>query len=252
MDVTSAERYAVVSCHVERALDDDVWKRFSRLQERRPGGFAVAALVRPADPAFGEDEERWAERARSAAARAPLGHHTHWSAPDHARPTSTGAEAGERVLVEGRRLRELGLAPTLFCGGGWYTDEGVAQACAELGYVDCTPRARRPSYLASGARWASLAEPRLVRLPAGARLRVVPTTHSLGDLARTLRSRAALPRLTHVYFHDTDLLDVRGRALVGVLLPLLARRARAVDLDVLAATVDSTGVDVAWADVERF
>src|SRR6266536_2349175 len=56
-------RYAVVSCHVERPLDDEVWRRFSALQERRPGGFAVAALMRP--PAEGEDEERWLELGHS-------------------------------------------------------------------------------------------------------------------------------------------------------------------------------------------
>src|SRR5262249_38397974 len=120
MGATSRERYAVVSCHVERPLDDVVWVRFSALQEARPGGFAVAALIRPPDSAFGEDEATWAERAREAAARGPLGHHTHWTAPDHARPTGDGT--GERVRVEGARLRELGLEATLFCGGGWYTD----------------------------------------------------------------------------------------------------------------------------------
>src|ERR671934_1622320 len=78
-------RYAVVSCHVERPLDDGVWRRFSRLQQRRPGRFAIAALMRP--PSAGEDEERWLERARQAQALAPLGLHTHWTAPDHARPT---------------------------------------------------------------------------------------------------------------------------------------------------------------------
>ena len=87
MGATSQERYAVVSCHVERPLDDAVWARFLSLQERRPGGFALAALMRPADTSAGEDESRWLERAREAAARGPLGQHTHWTAPDHARPT---------------------------------------------------------------------------------------------------------------------------------------------------------------------
>jgi hypothetical protein len=96
MGATSAERYAVVSCHVERPLDDTVWARFSALQEARPGGFEVAALMRPADAAFGEEESVWAARAREAATRGPLGHHTHWTAPDHARPTWGGT--GERVL----------------------------------------------------------------------------------------------------------------------------------------------------------
>ena len=83
-----ATRYAVASCHVERPLDDRVWARFSRLQAARPGGFRIAALMRPPDPETGEDETIWLERARTAAAHGPLGHHTHWTSPTHARPTA--------------------------------------------------------------------------------------------------------------------------------------------------------------------
>jgi hypothetical protein len=248
MGATSRERYAVVSCHVERPLDDAVWARFSALQESRPGGFAVAALMRPADPSFGEDESTWVMRAREAAARGPLGHHTHWTAPDHARPTSSGA--GDRVLEEGSSMRELGLMPTLFCGGGWYTDPEVAEACAELGYVDCTPRASRPPYLGEGEQWGSLSEPTTVELPSNRTLRAIPTTHSLGDLARSLTSRE-LPSLVHVYFHDTDLLDRRRRALLGVVLRVLARRARPTDLDALAAQIAAATPRAPWADVAR-
>ncbi len=248
MGATSAERYAVVSCHVERPLDDAVWARFSALQEARPGGFAIAALMRPADAAFGEDERLWAERAREAAARGPLGHHTHWTAPDHARPTNDGT--GERVRVEGSRQRELGLEPTLFCGGGWYTDTQVAEACAELGYVDCTPRATRPPYLDNGERWSSLDVPAAVELPSGRTLRAIPTTHTLGDLARSLSSRR-LPQLVHVYFHDTDLLEGRRRAILAVALPLLARRARATELDALSTHAFDAAARVRWDDVAR-
>jgi hypothetical protein len=237
-----------VSCHVERPLDDAVWARFAALQEARPGGFAIAALMRPADPAFGEDESTWVVRAQAAAARGPLGHHTHWTSPEHARPT--GGDTGERVLGEGRRLRELRLAPTAFCGGGWYTDGDVAAACAELGYVECTPRARRPPYLAQGERWASLTAPAVVELPSRSELRVVPTTHSLGDLARALTSRA-LPPLVHVYFHDTDLLDRRRRALLRTLLPVLAHRAHVTDLDTLATHVFTAASRFAWNDIGR-
>src|SRR2546427_678113 len=95
--MAARERYAVVSCHVER----------------------------------------------------PLGHHTHWTAPDHARPP--GGDPGSRVLDEGHMLRKLGLRPTLFCGGGWYADVAVAEACADLGYVDCTATSYRPPYLPPGA-----------------------------------------------------------------------------------------------------
>ncbi len=251
----TSERYAVVSCHVERPLDDTVWARFSALQESRPGGFAIAALMRPADPEFGEDETAWVERARDAAVRAPLGHHTHWTAPDHARPTADFVTRchklnGTRVRAEGSRLTEAGLKPSLFCGGGWYTDGDVAESCAELGYVDCTPRARRPPYLPEGERWASLSAPAVVELPSGRELGSIPTTHSVGDLARALRRRT-LPELVHVYFHDTDLLDRRRRALLGVVLHLLARRARTIDLDTLAAELLPGAPRVAWADVAR-
>ena len=258
MGATLQERYAVVSCHVERPLDDAVWSRFSVVQEKRPGGFAIAALLRPADVSAREDEALWLGRAREAAARGPIGHHTHWTAPDHARPTSgnglvvNGRKApGERVLEEGRRFRELGLAPTLFCGGGWYTDAEVAEACDELGYVDCTPRAVRPSYLAQGERWASLQEPARVRLGSGRLLRAIPTTHSLGDLGRALGRRYSLPDVVHVYFHDTDLLDRRRRAMLRLLLPLLARRVKATDLDTLSREMLDGAPVVAWDDVAR-
>jgi hypothetical protein len=190
----------------------------------------------------------WLERAREAAALGPLGHHTHWTAPDHARPTN-GA-TGTRVRAEGERMHERALTPTLFCGGGWYTDLDVAEACAALGYVDCTPRAERPPYLPAGESWASLAAPCVVGLPSGRTLGAIPTTHSLGDLARALRRRA-LPDFVHVYFHDTDLLDRRRRGLLTVLLPLLSRRARVSDLDALAAQVLPGAPRVSWDDVAR-
>jgi len=44
--MASPKRYAVVSCHVERPLDDRVWARFAALQNLRPGGFAIAAMER--------------------------------------------------------------------------------------------------------------------------------------------------------------------------------------------------------------
>ena len=248
MGATSRERYAVVSCHVERPLDDDVWGRFSALQESRPGGFAIAALIRPPSAEHGEDEEAWLERARAAATRGPIGQHTHWTAPDHARPTRKGT--GERVLADGHRFQQLGLAPTLFCGGGWYMDGEVAEACAELGYVDCTPRATRPPYLPDGEPWASLDAPAAVELPSGREIRAIPTTHSLGDLARALAGRT-LPRLVHVYFHDTDLLDRRRRMLLHGGLQVLARRARVTDLDALATVLLPAAPRVAWDDVAR-
>jgi hypothetical protein len=156
---------------------------------------------------------------------------------------------GDRVRAEGARFRELGLTPTAFCGGGWYTDAHVAEACAELGYVDCTPRAMRPPYLVPGEPWACLASPARIGLPSGRHVVAVPTTHSLGDVARALRRRA-LPDFVHVYFHDTDLLRRRA-ALLPLLLRLLARRSEVGDVDALAAAQGDNAAVVSWDDVAR-
>ena len=219
--------YAVVSCHVERPLDDDCWPRFSQLQERRPGGFAIAALLRPPDADAGEDAELWLERAREAAGRGPLGHHTHFVGPTHARPAAGGAEHAERVRREALWLREHGLEPRLFCGGGWYLDEDVASVLAELGYADCTGTAFAPSYLDEGAPRLSADSPAWLALPDGQRLLELPSTHSLGMAARAGRS---LPAYVHVYFHDTDLLSARRRFALRWTLALLGRRCEVTDL----------------------
>src|SRR2546423_11613667 len=133
-------RYAVGSCHVERPLDDEVWRRFSRLQARRPGRFAIAALMRPPSP--GEDEQLWLERAQEAQALAPLGLHTHWTAPDHARPS--GGDPAALVREQGTWLRAAGLDVRFFCGGGWDLDAEGARAVAERRYSDRTAPAFRP------------------------------------------------------------------------------------------------------------
>jgi hypothetical protein len=217
---------AVVSCHVERPLDDEVWTRFSMLQERRPGGFPIAALMRP--PAEGEDEGRWLERAREARDRAPFGLHTHWTAPDHARPT--GGDPAALVHEQGQWLRSVDLQPAFFCGGGWYIDEGVAAAVVELGCSDCTATAFRPDYLKPGAPHLQLAEPAWVDLGDGRRMLEVPTTHSIGMLARGVFGPLRLP-IVHAYFHDTDLLDRRRATALRLGLALLARRRAVTDLD---------------------
>jgi hypothetical protein len=187
---------AIVSCHLEQPLNDDAWSRFDALQRRRPGSFDVIALMRPPDAAFGEDEERWLTRARIAAARAPFGLHTHWTSPTHARPS--GGDPAARVHREAEWLREHGLEPRYFCGGGWYSDDAVRAAVRELGLVDCTPRFGLPSD------------------------DVLPTTHSLGQLARSVVR--TLPSYVHAYFHDYDLLDPLRRAALGGSLVVLGRR----------------------------
>jgi hypothetical protein len=190
-----SQRYAVVSCHVERPFDDRAWSLFSRLQSR----FPVAALIRA--PHEGEDRPLWVARAHEAAGRGPLGHHTHWTSPSHARPT--GGDPAARVREEAAWIREQGLDPTLFCGGGWYTDDDVRAAVAELGYADCTPRGGGPRREGD--------------------LLVIPTTHAVGALAKAVLWR--LDGFVHAYFHDYDLLDRRRRdALVAALYLLRLRR----------------------------
>jgi hypothetical protein len=184
---------AVVSCHLERPLDDDAWRRFDAIRRR----FDVIALMRPPDPAFDEDEERWLERARTVEL---LGLHTHWTSPTHARPT--GGNPAARVRRETEWMRERGLEPRWFCGGGWYTDDAVRATVVELGLVDCTPRGGIP---APG---------------------VLPTTHSVGQLARALLG--PLPDYVHAYFHDYDLLDRRRRIVLTASLRVLGIRTSAL------------------------
>src|SRR5437763_7845881 len=222
---------AAVSCHVERPLDDRAWAAFSRLQAARPGGFAIAALMRPPDPEAHEDEELWLERAHAAAAHGPFGLHTHWTSPSHARPTT--GDPAERVRRELVWLRERDLEPTLFAGGGWYLDEPVAEALAHAGLADCTATAFRPSYLPPGATRLAAERPARLVLGSGARLLELPSTHSLGMLARRLLGRLEAP-VVHVYFHDTDLLEPRRRRTLHAALAFLGRlRARPTDLDAL-------------------
>lgn len=187
---------AIVSCHVEQPLRDDAWERFAELRRRRPGGFDVIALVRPPDTAFGEDAGRWLERVRPIADEATFGLHTHWTSPTHARPT--GGDPAARVRREAAWMREHGLEPRFFCGGGWYADDAVEAAIRELGLVDCTPREGLP------------------------RAGVLPTTHSLGALARTVMR--SLPLYVHAYCHDYDLLDGRRRRALVTALTVLGRR----------------------------
>src|SRR5881227_3280500 len=131
MEAISVPSGSVVSCHLERPLDDEAWLRFSALQRRHD----LIALIRPPDPAYGEDEQVWLERAKTLGR---LGLHTHWTSPTHARPT--GGDPAARVRHEAEWMRARGLEPRWFCGGGWYTDETVQATVRELGLVDCTPR----------------------------------------------------------------------------------------------------------------
>ncbi len=182
-----------MSCHVEKVVDDAVWRRFDGFQRR----WNVLPLIRPPD---GEDEDRWLDRARTLASRGPIGLHTHWTSPSHARPT--GGDPAARVRRDAEWMWSHGFAPAYFCGGGWYSDDEVAATVQELGLVDCTPRDGEP------------------------RDGVMPTTHSVGRLARAVLT-PSLSRYVHAYFHDYDLLSTRRRyALDGALRVLSLRRPR--------------------------
>jgi hypothetical protein len=198
---------AIVSCHLEQPLRDDAWARFDELQQRRPGGFDVIALMRPPDAAFGEDVDRWLTRARTAARRGPFGLHTHWTSPTHARPS--GGDPAERVQSEAEWMRSQQLEPQYFCGGGWYSDDAVRRTVSELGLVDCTERDGLP------------------------RPGVLPTTHSLGQLARA--ALGPLPDYVHVYFHDYDLLDPVRRRVLGMSLRVLGHRRAQFELNQVSA-----------------
>jgi hypothetical protein len=204
-------KVATASCHAERILDDAVWERLSRLLARRPSGFRIAALVRPPD---GEAEAPWLDRVRSL--DVPLGLHTHWTSPTHARPT--GGDPAAKVRRDLDWLRANGLAPRFFAGGGWYTDGAVRAAVAEAGLVDLTATTFP---LRSGGG----------RLVAGPEPGLLPATHTIGMAARALR----LPEYVHVYFHDTDLLDRKRAVALRIGLFQIGLRRPVRDLNALAA-----------------
>jgi hypothetical protein len=99
-------------------------------------------------------------------------------------------------------MRSQKLEPQYFCGGGWYTDEVVRDTVRELGLIDCTERGGFP------------------------RPGVLPTTHSLGQVARAVLGR--LPEYVHAYFHDYDLLVPKRRVALVTALTVLGRRRRAM------------------------
>lgn len=243
---TKSQRYVVASCHVEEPLDDRVWEAFSRLQRNRPGGIPVAALMRLPHDDAGEDRHLWLARAREAQARAPFGMHIHWTSPSHAR--QTGGDPSEVLLREAAWLRSEGLTTRLFCGGRWYFDLAVAEACTRVGYADCTMRRHRPRYFGADESWAQLDAPATVTLPDGSNLVGLPSTHSPGEAIRAALG-GALDSWTHLAFHDTDLVSPSRRHAVVAALRLLGHLGQPGDLAALAAGTPTARAT--WADVER-
>jgi hypothetical protein len=233
--------YAVVSCHAERPLDDEVWRHYERLLERRPGGFAVTSFLRP--PAHGENGDVWRARARRAGELSPLGHHTHWGGPTQARPPA-GVDPSAVVRSEIDWLRSNGVEPRYFCGGGWYLDATLAGTLARHDYVDCTATTFRQAYLPVGAARLELPGPRRLLLAGGETLLELPATHSIGALARGLLRIPAAEHV-HVHFHDWELLRPARRAAIYALLRALGHIRRPLSVESLAAR--SAGVtEIAW------
>ena len=212
--------YAVVSCHVERPLDDRVWQRYSALIRRRPAGFSITSLMRA--PADGEDGALFVERARAAAAHGPFGHHTHWTSPTDARPTS-GVPAEQYLLIQCVR-EELRLNPEE--AFHWYRRARISISDPAIRTI-APPIADQPAW---------------IRLDDGRRVLELPTTHSLGAAAKALVR--PLPRVVHVHFHDYELLEPVRRAAIAATLRLLALRRRPVSLGELGAERE-----VSWSDV---
>jgi hypothetical protein len=244
-----AELRGVVSCHVEQPLDDRCWQLFSELQERRPSGFPIAALMRPPDASAGEDEALWVERAHEALARGPLGHHTHFGGPTQARPVA-GADPAARVRAEAAWLRERGFAPRLFCGGGWYMDADVARVLAELRYVDCTGIIVLPRYLSRDAARLEIGRPSWLTFD-GIRLLELPTTHSIGRAATAMFDPKPLPGIVHVYFHDTDLRSRTRRTALLATLSILRRRRPPANLEEVADELAAKVPERPFSEVSR-
>jgi hypothetical protein len=243
--MTRRTPYSVLSCHVERLLDDAVFERYRRFAASRPAGFAVASLVRPPDPEAAENQDEWAKRTRELARHGLLGHHTHWGGVTQARPTGPGAAA--RVRAEAAAFEAAGLEPRFFCGGGWYMDAEVAAAVADLGYVDCSATSYRLPYLAGEEPRVQVPEPSWLRLADGRRLLELPATRSLGMLLRSL-GRLDEP-VVHVHFHDWDVVDPRRRLALTVGLRILRSVRRPLDLRALAESVAETAPEVDFAQV---
>jgi hypothetical protein len=230
------KRYAIASCHVERPLDDTVWHAFERLQEERPGGFAIAALLRPPDPNEDEDPERWIARALAAAGRGPIGHHTHFDGAGRARPSGPGAV--DRFRREAEWLEQVDVAPTVFCGGGWYMDADLAGELAVRGYADSSATRFPLPWLKPGDPHMTLDRPAWLTIGDGLRLLELPLTRSLGSLWRGMVRPGGLDEpVLHVYFHDWELADARRRAAIATGLRLLARRRTPTDLDTLRTSL---------------
>ena len=182
--------------------------------------------------------------AREAAARAPLVI-THIGAAATERVRSM-ASLEDRIRREGAWLRTVGLEPSVFCGGGWYIDEQVATAAAELGYVDCTATAF-PTEVPGGRAVPTDPERPLLGSncePAADSWSFRRRTHWGCSYGICLVRRSFDEPVVHLYFHDTDLLDRRRALALKASLAFLARRRIPTDLDRLAVEAETQQLPV--------
>jgi hypothetical protein len=229
-------------------VDDAIWESFARFQRSRPGGFRIAALLRPPAPDAGEPEDVWLDRVAVAREQGPLGHHTHFGGVDRARPPVPEL-AADRLRREAAWLRERDLAPRFWCGGGWYFTPAIASVLSDFGYVDCTATAFRPDYLPSGAPHLKVGEPCWLLLEDGRRLLELPATHSLRMAVKlTLSPRRITGRAVHLYFHDWELMDSRRAAALSGVLAALGRRCRRSDLEQLANEAEPDAPELSLHD----
>ena len=78
--------HAVVSCHVERPLDDRVWDAFESLLGDGPAGSSSRRSCGRHTPLRERTTSCGSSARVACSALAPLGHHTHWGGPSQARP----------------------------------------------------------------------------------------------------------------------------------------------------------------------
>ena len=187
-----ADRYAVVSCHVEQPARRRVWRAFESLLGGGPAGFVDHAVAAAARSASGEDETRWLERARSGRQLAPLGHHTHWGGPTQARPGRRGRCGA--VVREAEWFRRHGLEPRLLLRRRLVPRRAGRRDACRL-RVRRLHRDDLPAAVPRGrcGRGCSSTDRARLRLPSGALLSELPATHSLGMLARGLPRCVARP-----------------------------------------------------------
>ena len=236
MPHTTGKRYAVVSCHVERPLDDE---RVGALLGA-PGAPAGRVRDRGADAAG----RRRGRRGRGALGRAGAGSR-------RARPARAPHALDRARSRAARRATEPARACSRREGG--CASSASRRRCSAAAAGTRTRRSPRPapsSATSTARRARRAAVPRRrgalgIARGAGARsafaervCSAIPTTHSLGDLARALARPRSLPRCRPRVLPRHRPVTGGDRSLLAVLLPLLSRLATPTDLDALAASLE--------------